>query len=118
MMCKKRKKINVVVNFFGDQIKKGTNITANLFTDVYKSKVFKFKLYKDPIQCRVYFLSFVSSLEIVLSQFSETYMLLMESPPIIGEEILYYAKNATCNLLHAYIDAHSQRLIDECPGDV
>ena len=114
----KKEKNKCRSKLFGDQIKKCTNLTANLFTDVYKSKVFKFKLYKDPIQCRVYFLSFVSSLEIVLSQFSETYMLLMESPPIIGEEILYYAKNATCNLLHAYIDAHSQRLIDECPGDV
>ena len=27
-----------------------------------------------------------------------------------------YDKKSTRNLLHAYIDAHSQRIIDECPG--
>ena len=26
-------------------------------------------------------------------------------------------KKVTWNILHAYIDAHSQILIDECPGD-
>ena len=45
-------------------------------------------------------------------------MLLMDYPYTIGEELPYHAKNSTYNLFHAYIDAHSQRLIDECTGDV
>ena len=79
--------------------------------------VVKFKLYEDPLQHQVYFLSFMISLKIVLSQFSQAYMLLMDHPSIKGEEIPYYAEKATWNLLCAYIYAHSQRLIDEFPGD-
>ena len=41
----------------------------------------------------------------------------MNYPSIIGKYLTDYAKNTTCNILHAYIDAHSQILIDECPGD-
>ena len=44
-------------------------------------------------------------------------MLLMEYPYIRGEEIPDDAKNYTWNLFRAYIDAHSQILIYECPGD-
>ena len=43
-------------------------------------------------------------------------MLLMDYSPIRMEEILDYAKNDTWNLLHAYIDTHSPKLIDEWPG--
>ena len=39
----------------------------------------------------------------------------MEYPSIRGEELPYYAKKDTWNLWHAYIGAHSQRSIDECP---
>ena len=28
-----------------------------------------------------------------------------------------YDKKATWNILHAYIDAHSQKIIDKYPGD-
>ena len=44
-------------------------------------------------------------------------MLLMDYTYIRGEYLPYYSKRATWNLLHAYIDAHSQRLIDEYPWD-
>ena len=59
----------------------------------------------------------MNSLKIILSQFSETRMLLMEYLFMRGEEIPDYAKNSIWNLLHAYIDAYSQILIDEFPGD-
>ena len=42
----------------------------------------------------------------------------MVYPSIRGEDLPDYSKNVTWNLLHAYIDAHSQILIDEYPGDV
>ena len=45
-------------------------------------------------------------------------MLFMDYPSIIGEDLASYYKKATWNLLHGYIDAHSQILIDEYPGDV
>ena len=92
-------------------------LTAKLLTSAYKSRVINSKLDKDQPQLRFYDLSFMNSLKIVLSQFSETYMLLMDYPSIRGRKLPYYAKNATWNLLYAYKDAHSQRLIDECPGD-
>ena len=44
-------------------------------------------------------------------------MLPMDYPSTRGEEIPYYAKNATWNILYAYIDARSQILIDKFPGD-
>ena len=59
----------------------------------------------------------MNSLKIVLSPFSETYMLLMDYPSIRGKEIPYHAENPTWNILCAYIDAHSQILIYEYPGD-
>ena len=43
-------------------------------------------------------------------------MLLMYYPSITGEDLPYYSKKSTWNLFHAYIDAHSQILIGECPG--
>ena len=44
-------------------------------------------------------------------------MLLMNYPYIGGEQLFYHSKKATWNLFYAYIDAHSQRSIDEFPGD-
>ena len=102
---------------FDDSIKNCANLTTKLLTDAYKSKVINFTLDEDPLQRRVYFPSFVNSLKIVLSQFKETYIVLMEYASIRGNDSLDYAKNATWNLFHSYIDAHSQILIDECPAD-
>ena len=77
------------------QPKKCAKITDNLLTATHKSKVIKFKLYEDPLQRRVYFLSFINSPKIVLSIFSETYTLLMDYPYIRGEELPYYDKKST-----------------------
>ena len=62
---------------FDEPIRKYTNLAAKLLTSAYKSKVFRFKLNKYPLQRRVYFIPFMNSLKIVLSNFSETYVLLM-----------------------------------------
>ena len=42
----------------------------------------------------------------------------MDYPSIRGDDLKSYAKRSTWNLLHAYIDAHSQRLLYEYPGGV
>ena len=44
-------------------------------------------------------------------------MLLMDYLSIRGVKIPDYAKKVTWNILHEYIDAHSQILIIECPED-
>ena len=41
----------------------------------------------------------------------------MDYQYIRGEEFPGYAKDTTWNLFHVYIDAHIQKLIDECAGD-
>ena len=43
-------------------------------------------------------------------------MFLMNYPYIKGGDLPDCTKNSTWNLLHAYIDAHIQILIDEYPG--
>ena len=44
-------------------------------------------------------------------------MLLMEYKSIEGEGIPYYAKKVNWNLLHEYLDVHSQRLIYDYTWD-
>ena len=58
----------------------------------------------------------MNSLNFFLLQSTDTNMLHMEYPYIRGEDFPDYAENATWNNFHAYIDAHSQRLIDEYTG--
>ena len=44
-------------------------------------------------------------------------MFLIDYPSIRGEDLPDYAKKATWNILHTYIYAHNQILIDEYSGD-
>ena len=84
----------------------------------YKSKIIRFKMDEDPIQLRIYFLTFVESLEMIFSQCKETCEVLLDYPKIGGDDIIEdYAKKAIRNLLHASIDVHSRRLIAELPKD-
>ena len=57
----------------------------------------------------------MNPLKIVLSQFNQTCMLLMEYPSIEEDGMTDYSKQTTWNLLNAYIYAHSQRSIYEYP---
>ena len=102
---------------FGDPIKNCVKLTANLLKADYKSNFGKFKFDEDPLQRRVYFLSFINSHKIVLSQFLETKIMLMDYPFIRGEDFPEYAKKAIWNLFHAYKYAHSQILNYEYQGD-
>ena len=76
-----------------------------------------FKLDEDPLQSQVYFLAFVESLEMIFSQYKETCELLPDYPKIGGENIKEFAKKDIRNLLHANIDVHSKKIINELPGD-
>ena len=71
---------------------------------------------EDPLQRRIYFLTFVDLLEMIFSQYTETCEVLLDYPKIWGDDVIEgYAKKAIRNLLHANIDSHSRRLIAEFP---
>ena len=77
---KKDKKKSLSKTGFGDPIEKWMNIAAKLPAYAYTSKIVQLIVYEDPIEHYVYFLSFINSIKIILSPFSETYMLLMYYP--------------------------------------
>ena len=54
----------------------------NFLTTAYKSKIIRFKMDEDPLQCRIYFLIFVESLEMIFSQYTETCEVLLDYPKI------------------------------------
>ena len=73
---------------------------------------------EDPLQRRIYFLTFIDSLDMIFSKYRETCEVLLDYPKIGGDDIVEdYAKKGIRNLLHANIDVHSRRLIAEFPRD-
>ena len=72
---------------------------------------------EDPLQCRIYLLTFVESLDMIFSQYKETCEVILDYLEIGGGDIEDDAKTAIKNILHANIDVHSRRLIAEFPQD-
>ena len=73
-------------------------------------------MYEYPLQRRIYFLTFVESIDMICSQYKETCEVLLDYPKIGGDDFIEdYAKESIGNLLHANIDLHSRRLIYEFP---
>ena len=100
-----------------DPIRLCANLTAKLLTTAFKSKIIRFKLDEDPLQHRIYFLTFIDSLNMAFSQYRETYEVLRDYPKMEGGNIKDYSKMAIRNLLHANSCVHSRRLIAESPED-
>ena len=100
-----------------ETIKLFTKLTEKLLTTVYKSKIINFKLDEDTLHNRIYFLTFMESLEMIFPRYKETSEVLLYYPKIGGEENRDFVKKVIRNLLHANINAHSKRLIAELPGD-
>ena len=90
---------------------------AKLLMTGYKSKILKFKLGEDILQCRIYFLTFMESLEMIFSQYKEICEVLLYCPTILGKDIKYYVSKAIKNILHANIDVQSRRLVAKIPAD-
>ena len=68
---------------------------------------------EDLLQRRIYFLTFIDSLDMIFSQYRETWEVLLYYLKIGGYDVIEdYAKKAIRNLLHANIDLHSRILID------
>ena len=59
---------------------------------VYRPKIIKLKLDEDPFQRRIYFFTFLESLDMIFSQYKETCELLLDDPKILGENIKYIFK--------------------------
>ena len=72
---------------------------------------------EDPLQRRIYFLTFIDSLNIVFSQYRETYEVLRDYPKLEGGNTKVYAKMAIRSLLHANSCVHSRILIAEFSED-
>ena len=70
---------------------------------------------EDPLQRWIYFLTFVESLEMIFSQYTETCEVVLDYPKIGGDVIKDYAKKAIRNILFAKIDVNIRILIDEFP---
>ena len=49
-------------------------------------------MYEDPLQCRIYFLTFVESLDTIFSQYTETCEVNIDYPKIVWDGIEDYAK--------------------------
>ena len=84
---RKRRKIKRV--HVKDTIKLCARLTEKLLTTEYKSKIIRFKMDEDPLQCRIHFLTFVESLEMIFLQYTETCEVLLDYPKIGGENIKY-----------------------------
>ena len=84
-----------------DPIKLCARLTEKLLTTAYKSKIIKFKMDEDPLQSRIYFLTFVESLEMILSKYTEICEVIIDDPKTGGNDIEDYTKKAIMNLLHA-----------------
>ena len=73
---------------------------------------------EDPLQRQICFLTFVESLEMIFSKYTETCEVLLDYPRIGGDDVIkYYSKKAIRNLLHEKLYVHSRRLISEFPKD-
>ena len=100
-----------------DLIRLCATLTEKLLTTAYKSKIIRFKMDEDPLQRRVYFLTFIDSLDMIFFQYRETCEVLLDYPKIVGDNVKNYAKQAIRNLLHANSDVHSRRLIAQFQKD-
>ena len=61
-----------------NMIKQCATLMEKLMTTAYKSKIIRFKMDEDPLQSRIYFLTFVESLEIIFPQYTETCEVLLD----------------------------------------
>ena len=87
-------------------------------TTAYKSKIIRFKMDEDPLQRHIYFLTFVYSIQMMISKYKETCEKILDYPKIGGDDIIEdYAKKVISNLLHENIDVHSRSFIAEFAKD-
>ena len=72
---------------------------------------------EDPLQRRIYFLTFIDSLDMIFSQYRETCEFLLDYPKLGGDDVKDYEKQAIINLLHANSNVQNRRFIAGFPKD-
>ena len=76
-----------------DPIRLCTTLTAKLLTTTYKSKIIRLYMDEDPLQRRIYFLTFIDLLDMIFSQYRETCEVILDYPKIGGDDVIKdYAK--------------------------
>ena len=78
--------------------------------------IIMFKMDEDPLPCRIYFLTFLDSLEMIFSQYKDTCEVILDYPKTEEDAIEDYEKKAIRDILHENV-AHSRILIVEFPID-
>ena len=73
-------------------IKLCATLTAKLLTTAFKSKIIRFRLDEDPLQRRIYFLTFIDSLSMIFSQYEETFEVLEDWEKIMLSESINVRK--------------------------
>ena len=63
-------------------IKICAHLLEKFTTTSYKSKIIRFKMDEDPLQRRIYFLTFIESLEMIFSKYTETCEVITDDPKI------------------------------------
>ena len=53
-------------------------LMAKFLTTAYNSNIIEFKMDEDPLQLRIYFLTFIYSLDMIFSQYKETGEVLLD----------------------------------------
>ena len=81
-----------------DTIKLCACLTEKLLTTAYKLNIISFKMNEDQLQRRIYFLTFLESLEMIFSQYKETCEVLLDYPKIGGENIKSFSRKAITNI--------------------
>ena len=81
-----------------DPIRICATLTEIFLTTAYKSKIIRFKIDEDPLQRRIYFHTFIDSLDMIFSQYRETCEVLLDYPKIGGDNVKDYEKQAIRNL--------------------
>ena len=76
-----------------DPIRLCATLTAEFLTKAFKSKIIRFKMDEDSLQRRIYFLTFIDSLDMIFSQYRETCEVLLDYPKIGGEGVLRIMQN-------------------------
>ena len=94
------------------------NFNGNFLMTAYKPMIIRFKMDEDTLERRIYFLTFIDSLDMIFSKYRETCEFFLDYPKIGGDDVIEdYAKKYIRNLLHANSYVHSRRLIAEFPKD-
>ena len=65
----RRKRLKYRKHWKEDPIRLCATLTEKLLTTAYKSKIIRFKIDEDPLQRRIYLLTFVDSLDMIFSQY-------------------------------------------------